>query len=183
MIHPDRSIEGTAVDADAQIFAALYPSLRRYAAVIGSLSDDPDDLVQKAVARTLRQDKLAELDSPAAYLRRSISNLVINGARSDMSDRSRNHLVVTDDEWRDVYPSDLGLLEQLSTTERAVLLLADIEGRKPCSCTEPIEESSEAPIEFSGLHEQPNRFHSPKRMSRRSDPGLSPSPRRAWWPL
>jgi len=129
MIHPDRSIEGTAVDADAQIFAALYPSLRRYAAVIGSLSDDPDDLVQEAVARTLRQNKLAELDSPAAYLRRSISNLVINGARSDMSDRSRNHLVVTDDEWRDVYPSDLGLLEQLSPTERAVLLLADIEGR------------------------------------------------------
>ena len=40
---------------DGALFARLYPGLRRFAAVCGSFDTDPDDLVQEAVARTLRR--------------------------------------------------------------------------------------------------------------------------------
>jgi DNA-directed RNA polymerase specialized sigma24 family protein len=113
---------------DGDIFSSLYPSLRRYAAVVGSLSDNPDDLVQEAVARTLATTSLAQLGSPGAYLRRVISNLVINGARSDTARRGRTHMLLGDGEWRDIYPSDLDLLERLGSSERAAVFLADVEG-------------------------------------------------------
>ena len=118
-----------ANNEDGQIFAALYPSLRRYAAVIGSLTDNPDDLVQEAVARTLATTSLSESTSAGAFLRRAISNLVINGARSDSTRRSRLHLVVGDRESYDTYPSDLDVLERLSPIERGAVFLADVEGR------------------------------------------------------
>ena len=56
---------------DAEVFDALYPALRRFAAVVGGLEVDPDDLVQEAVARALRRGPLGELDNPGAYLRRA----------------------------------------------------------------------------------------------------------------
>ena len=71
---PSHASPAGSVDVDAEIFAALYPSLRRYAAVVGALSDNPDDLVQEAVARTLATTSLRELRSASAYLRRAISN-------------------------------------------------------------------------------------------------------------
>jgi RNA polymerase sigma-70 factor (ECF subfamily) len=117
------------VAKDGEIFASLYPSLRRYAAIIGSLSDNPDDLVQEAVARTLATTSLAQLSSPGAYLRRTISNLVINGARSDTTQRGRTHMIVGDSESYDTYPSDLDLLERLGPIERGAVFLADVEGR------------------------------------------------------
>lgn len=97
--------------------------------MVGSLSDDPDDLVQDAVARTLAKTRLAGLDNPGAYLRRAISNLVINEARSDNTRRNRAHMLGSDDEWHDRYPSDLNVLESLTPIERAVLFLVDVEGR------------------------------------------------------
>ncbi len=51
--------------ADAAIFESLHLGLRRYAAVVGSLGEDPDDLVQEAVTRVLRNGSLAELDNPS----------------------------------------------------------------------------------------------------------------------
>lgn len=117
------------VDRDAEILRGLYGALRRYAAVVGALSDDPDDLVQEAIARTLRVRTLASVDNPAAYLRRAISNLVINGARSDASAKARLALIETPESADDVYPSDLSILETLSAGERAAVFLADIEGR------------------------------------------------------
>ena len=126
---PRTSPQAGDIATDGEIFASLYPSLRRYAAVIGSLSDDPDDLVQEAVARTLATTSLVQLSSPGAYLRRTISNLIINGARSDTKRRSRDHMVLGDGEWRDSYPSDLDALERLGPIERGAVFLADVEGR------------------------------------------------------
>src|SRR4051794_34961299 len=73
---------GTSVDRDAVLFAELYSGLRRFAAVTASRGDDPDDLVQEAVARTLRRQSLSSLDHPAAYLRRAIVHLASNRRRS-----------------------------------------------------------------------------------------------------
>jgi RNA polymerase sigma-70 factor (ECF subfamily) len=36
-------------------------------------------------------------------------------------------MFVGDGEWRDIYPSDLDLLERLRPTERAAVFLADVE--------------------------------------------------------
>jgi len=129
--HNDRMAPPPAADinGDGEIFASLYPSLRRYAAVVGALSDDPDDLVQEAVARTLATRRLAELHTPGAYLRRAISNLVINGARSDRARRGRMHEVASDAQSQDTYPSDLDVLERLGPMERGAVFLADVEGR------------------------------------------------------
>src|SRR2546421_7043445 len=69
------------VEDDEAVFERIYPSLRRFAAVTGSADVDPDDLVQEAVARTLRRHTLAELDDPGAYLRRAIVNLAANRRR------------------------------------------------------------------------------------------------------
>ena len=51
---------------DAGIFEELHPALRRFAAVVGGPTVEPDDLVQEALARTLRTTRLTDLDEPGA---------------------------------------------------------------------------------------------------------------------
>jgi len=114
--------------SDEAIFDEIYGALRRYAASICSTSDDPDDLVQEAVSRVLRQGPLSDLDNPKAYLRRTISNVAINNIRADSIGRDRLRLVATAEEGADIYPSDLDVLDRLTTIERALLLLVDVEG-------------------------------------------------------
>ena len=63
------------VEDDDQLFARLYPSLRRFAAVVAPREIDPDDLLQEATARALRRGPLGRLDHPEAYLRRTMVNL------------------------------------------------------------------------------------------------------------
>jgi DNA-directed RNA polymerase specialized sigma24 family protein len=70
------------VSDDDALFAAIYPGLRRWAAVCGPAEVDPDDLVQEAVARTLRTHALSDLDDAGAYLRRAIVNLAANHRRA-----------------------------------------------------------------------------------------------------
>lgn len=117
------------MDADERLFRELYPGLRRFAAVVASSEDDPDDLVQEALARTLARGPLAALDNPGAYLRRTITNLSSNRRRSlGRWRRARRRLVVADDAMP-AYPSDLGLLDSLEPLDRAIVYLVDIERR------------------------------------------------------
>ncbi len=55
-----------------ETFEGLYPTLRRFTAMVADLDMDPDDLVQEALAATLQLHRLSELDQPAAYLKRTI---------------------------------------------------------------------------------------------------------------
>lgn len=115
---------------DAELFAGLYPSLRRFAGAVSSLGVDPDDLVQEAVARTLRRGPLAALDEPATYLRRAIVNL----ARNQHRDRSRRERILRSaapppGAHVDSYPSDFVDLSNLSVDQRAVLFLRFVEHR------------------------------------------------------
>src|SRR5438270_8107079 len=113
---------GTGVDRDAVLFAELYPGLRRFAAVTSDGSDDPDDLVQEAVARTLRRQSLSSLDHPGAYLRQAIVHLASNRRRSLA--RGRLALVHLDSrpEGRSAeYTSDLSDLLRLAPSDRALL--------------------------------------------------------------
>jgi RNA polymerase sigma-70 factor (ECF subfamily) len=117
----------STVTTDDQLFASLYPGLRRFAA-IADLGGDPDDLVQEAVARTLRRQHLSDLEQPAAYLRRTILNLASNRRRS----LARWRVAVTRlgpgaEALEPEYGSDLAELQRLSPEDRALLLLVVVE--------------------------------------------------------
>ena len=110
--------------------AELYVPLRRFAAVVGPVDSEPDDLVQEAFVHAMRLRPLDEYDNLGAYLRRVILSLAINQRRR----ASIGRRVI--EQWRhsrgDVvqptYPSDLADLLRLSPDARAVLWLVDVEG-------------------------------------------------------
>ena len=101
--------------------AELYVPLRRFAAVVGPVDSEPDDLVQEAFVRAMRLRPLDEYDNLGAYLRRVILSLAINQRRR----ASIGRRVI--EQWRhsrgDVvqptYPSDLADLLRLSPDARA----------------------------------------------------------------
>jgi len=110
----------------AAMFAAIYPALRRYAAMWASNECEPDDLVQEAVLRMLRAG--SPVEDPKAYLRIAIANIARNqyrnrdrvAARASKNGPSYISTI-------DVYPSDLGWLANLAPAERAALFLVDME--------------------------------------------------------
>lgn len=114
---------------ESRIFAECYPTLRRFAAVVGPNECDPDDLLQEAVARVLRHHRLDELDEPMAYLRRTVLRLASNERRGlAVRRRARGRLVSGRRDRSDEYPSDLDDLRYLSAAERAVLYLSEVQG-------------------------------------------------------
>jgi RNA polymerase sigma factor (sigma-70 family) len=114
---------------ESRIFADCYPALRRFAAMVGPIECDPDDLLQEAVARVLRHHRLDELDEPMAYLRRTVLNLASNERRRFAIRRRALHRLLADGRDRpDDYPSDLADLEDLTAAERAVLYLSEVDG-------------------------------------------------------
>ena len=116
---------------DGVIFAALYPGLRRFAAVVGWPDHEPDDLVQEAVARALRHGPISSLENPGAYLRTSVVRLVSNRSRGRRR-RGVVHRSLVAGEVAggfDSYPSDLDELRRLDAQDSAVLFLAVIERR------------------------------------------------------
>lgn len=118
-----------ANDDDGVLFAAIYPALRRFAAVVAPLDLDPDDLVQEAVTRALRLGPLHGLDRPEAYLRRTMVNLTANHNRTRGRERRANVRIAsaTADEPGAAYPSDLADLDRLDPADRAAVYLADVE--------------------------------------------------------
>lgn len=112
---------------DGELFDALYPALRRFAAVVGSLEADPDDLVQEAVARALRGGPLHRLDNPGAYLRRAIVNLEINRRRSQERGERAVRRLGGGDEIQPSYPSDVDVMRVLSPAARAAVELVVLE--------------------------------------------------------
>jgi RNA polymerase sigma-70 factor (ECF subfamily) len=128
----DRAVARTAdspPDQDAWLFADLYGPLRRFAAVVGPVEVDPDDLVQEAVVRVLRRGRLSELNDPGAYLRKTMLNVASNHRRRfAVRRRALERLRAEALPASDVYPSDLVDLVRLAPQERAVLYLSAVEG-------------------------------------------------------
>lgn len=117
--------ELTSTDA---LFAMLYPDLRRFAAVVASPDMDPDDLVQEALARTLRSGKFSEIENPAAYLRQAIINLETSHRRRWARWREREHRAPMSPESTEAeYPSDLSVLQRIEPFDRALLYLTIVE--------------------------------------------------------
>lgn len=128
MTEPINEWEPTTTRSDATSFAEIYPALRRFASVVADLDMDPDDLVQDALASTLRRHALHELDQPLAYLKRSIVNTASNHRRRSSRLRRLLPRLASENHSTDVYPSDLSALDELAPLDRAVVFLADVEG-------------------------------------------------------
>jgi RNA polymerase sigma factor (sigma-70 family) len=129
---------------DAEVFAAVYPGLRRFAGAVRPLGVEADDLVQEAVARTLAARSLCGLEHPAAYLRTAIMRVAINEERSRRRRSARAARAADRENGRiDSYPSDLADLWLISARERAVLFLTVVERRSyreaadAIGCSEP----------------------------------------------
>lgn len=117
-------------DRERQLIHDLYPSLRRFAAVVGPVEVEPDDLVQEALFRAMRRGSLTDLTHPNAFLKRCIVNLSKDHLRTLV--RRRRALVAlaaTSEAFVEAYPSDVIELMELSPQTRAVLYLREIEGR------------------------------------------------------
>ncbi|MEM9133674.1 MAG: sigma-70 family RNA polymerase sigma factor [Actinomycetota bacterium] len=125
------STEPSRTGTDAEEFAffvALYPRLRRFAAVVADADMDPDDVVQDALTSALVLRPLSELDHPAAYLRRAIVRCVANRRRRARTWRRLLPQLAAGHVSEDHYPSDLAVLDHLSPLDRAVVFLLDVEG-------------------------------------------------------
>lgn len=113
---------------DDEIFRQLYAPLRRFAAVVGPPEVEPDDLVQEALARTLRQTPLDNLDDPAVYLRRVIFRLASNDRRLNRRRREiLARLGTTPEHTDDAHQWQVSELWRLPSDQRAVLYLHLIE--------------------------------------------------------
>ena len=132
------------VTSEDALFARIYPGLRRFAAASGPLECDPDDLVQEAVARTLRHHSLTDLDNPAAYLRRAIVNLASNERRSRARGRAAAARVMPADGLPAHYASDLADLMRLEPADRALLYLVEVEGSTYREAADAVGISEEA---------------------------------------
>ena len=116
-------------EAIEQTLARLYPSLRRFAAVVAPQEIAPDDLVHDALVALLRSGS-GQVDDPGAYLRRTMLNLASNHRRRfGRARQAAGRLGVgTSSAAVDSYPSDLGHLAALHPEARAVLYLHHVEG-------------------------------------------------------
>lgn len=123
---------------DEQLFATLYPGLRRFAAFVAPVALDPDDLVQEAAARALRHGPLSRLEAPDKYLRTAIVHLSANERRRLWRGaRASERLVAPETAGEgDDYPSDLVIIDSLAPLDRAVLFVTVIEGRSRAAAAE-----------------------------------------------
>jgi RNA polymerase sigma factor (sigma-70 family) len=110
---------------DEAIARALYPALRRFAAVVSP--GEADDLVQHALVRVLAKHSLAELEHPLGYLRTAIVRLAANERRDGWRRRRRERATAGSVAFVSDYPSDLDDLLRLRPDDRAVLFLAEVE--------------------------------------------------------
>jgi RNA polymerase sigma-70 factor (ECF subfamily) len=116
---------------DDEVFRAIYPQMRRFAAVAAPAEVEPEDLLQEALVETLRRHHLTDLDHPAAYLRRVILSLASNHRRRRAPRwRAERLILASRGKNKDSYPSDLSELMWLSPRQRTVLYLSEVEGYK-----------------------------------------------------
>ncbi len=114
--------------AERDLVADLYPSLRRFASVVCPTEDDPNDLVQEALLRTLRRGPLGDLDDAGAYLRRAVFNLASNRRRSLARHRTALSRMGPPAVEHPVYSWDVEELLMVPPKARAILYLRIIEG-------------------------------------------------------
>jgi DNA-directed RNA polymerase specialized sigma24 family protein len=122
----------------------LYPALRRFAAVVGRLDVDPDDLVQEAYAQVLRRPAGAIRDL-GPYLRRTVVHLAQNERRKASRGRAAAQRAGAGDVGTlDEYPSALADLLQLAPAVRGLLYLVEVDGEPVAAAADAVGMSAGA---------------------------------------
>jgi RNA polymerase sigma-70 factor (ECF subfamily) len=107
---------------------AAYPTVRRFAAVVGPAGVEPDDLVQDAFVGVLRRGG-AGIDNLEAYLRRAILNRSANERRGwSRRQRAFNRQGPPEAAVEASTFVDAADLLRLPAQVRALLWLVDVEG-------------------------------------------------------
>jgi RNA polymerase sigma-70 factor (ECF subfamily) len=114
-------------ETERELITSLYPSLRKIAAVAGSFDVEPDDLVQEALVRVLRNGSISDLDNPLAFLRKTIVNLASNQRRSLGRKRTAMGRLSIEEGWWPSYPADIEAILDLPPRHRAILYLVEVE--------------------------------------------------------
>lgn len=112
---------------ETRLIASLYPELRSFASVVAPAQEDPNDLVQEALLRTLRKGPLSRLEYPKAYLRTAIYHLAIS-ARRHWAAQHRALVRIPEEVEMPEDPWQVEELLRLPPKARAVLYLQVIEG-------------------------------------------------------
>jgi RNA polymerase sigma factor (sigma-70 family) len=115
-------------DEDEDLIRDLYPSLRRFAGIVRPPEVESDDLLHEALYRVLRRGSLTDIPYPAAYIRRTMSNLASNHRRSFGRRRRALFRLGPPEPEQPTYPSDLSDLLALPPRSRVVLYMRVIEG-------------------------------------------------------
>lgn len=113
--------------AATSLIAELYPQLRAFASVVAPAHEDPNDLVQEALVRTLRGGPLSRLEHPKAYLRAAIYHLAVSARRHWDAEQSGLVQIAAEAEPM-AEPWQVDELLRLPPKPRAVLYLHVIEG-------------------------------------------------------
>jgi DNA-directed RNA polymerase specialized sigma24 family protein len=121
-------VGGTESGDDETVFRNMYPALRRFAAVVAPPEEDPEDLVQEALVRTLHRRRLIELEDPERYLQTVILRVAANRKRSLGYGRRLLRRLRPPEGVDVVYPSEVSDLLRLSPDVRGILYLVEVEG-------------------------------------------------------
>jgi RNA polymerase sigma-70 factor (ECF subfamily) len=114
-------------DAASRELTAIYPELRRFAAVVAPRDLDPDDVVQEAFVRALRRG-LDAIDDLPKYLRKVIVNLASTSRRSFRRQANAFARHGASDVSVGLESPLVTDLVRLPAELRAVLWLAEVEG-------------------------------------------------------
>ena len=94
--------------------------------MVAPAEEDPNDLVQEALVRTLRGGSLSRLEYPRAYLRTTIYHLAVSARRHWIAQRQALQRIEIDDDPPE-YSWQVDELLALSSKARAVLYLRVVE--------------------------------------------------------
>jgi RNA polymerase sigma factor (sigma-70 family) len=114
-------------ETESTLIAGLYPSLRAFASVVAPVKEDPNDLVQEALVRTLRGGPISRLEHPKPYLRTAIYHLAVSAQRHWAAERGALVRIETAPE-EPHYSWQVEELLQLTPKARTVVYLRVIEG-------------------------------------------------------
>jgi RNA polymerase sigma factor (sigma-70 family) len=114
-------------ERETTLISGLYPSLRAFASVVAPVEEDPNDLVQEALVRTLRGGPISRLEHPKAYLRMAIYHLAVSARRHRAAERDALVRIEAAPD-PPQYSWQVEELLQLSPKARTVVYLHVIEG-------------------------------------------------------
>ena len=112
----------------ASALRPLYEDLRRFAAVVGGMHLEPDDLLREALVRLLASGRWDSVDDIDASLRREIVDVAAHDVRPSLGERGAfvldpHEIVLVAD-----YPPHLADIGGLDPMTKGLLCLVELDG-------------------------------------------------------